>query len=423
MADRRAVLPSGVKITYVDPTPPLAPVNVAPTLVQVDQPPPGPPIQDPEDIAGPSGNDNRHEPLDLNLLDEVDEGVRRINVAPLTPKSRRLKELEEMVNRQSAKHRATCREAQEIINRANNETLAMQRERDGALARAAPQQSSLSALPVPFEFGGFHSTPPPRSVPAPVPPPRHPSPLVPPVGFGSVGGARGGGDGERRRDLLETPFLSAKGSLLSHVELSREARVSREEKEERKRGTGLTSAANKRVDAELIDLQTTFLQVQAQLDEYFGVGRVPDGIQGAIDLGEQQLTNNRRNLRIQESHGADLAAQFQGDPLLTSEEQVRLRSLVKDKKDRLSVTGKTSGGGGGKRGGGRGPGAGGVRGGKVAKPAKGRGNPTNKYVSGSSQLIASSVCPGLATSVGRWGTLSRPVPSPRGPMLVTPPPP
>ena len=113
MAERRGNFPSGVKITYVDPTPPLAPVNVAPTLVQVDQPPPGPPIQDPEDVAGPSGAGNRHEPLDLNLLDEVDEGVRRINVAPLTPKSRRLKELEEMVDRQSAKHRATCREAQD----------------------------------------------------------------------------------------------------------------------------------------------------------------------------------------------------------------------------------------------------------------------------------------------------------------------
>ena len=59
---------------------------------------------------------------------------------------------------------------------------------------------------------------------------------------------------------METPFLSAKGTLLSHVELSREVR-SREEKEEQKRGTGLTQAANKRVDAELIDLQTTFLQV------------------------------------------------------------------------------------------------------------------------------------------------------------------
>ena len=86
---------------------------------------------------------------------------------------------------------------------------------------------------------------------------------------------------------METPFLSAKGSLLSHVELSREVRMSREQKEESKRGTGLTQQANKRVDAELIDLQTTFLQVQAQLDEYFGAGRVPPGIQESVDLGER----------------------------------------------------------------------------------------------------------------------------------------
>ena len=269
MAENRGVLPSGVKITYVDPTPPMVPVNVAPPVVPAAQGAPGPPVQAAQDVAGPSG---RHEPLDYNLLDEVDEGVRRINVAPLSPKSRRLQELEEMVERQSAKHRATVREAQAIIDRANGETLAMQRERDGALAKAAPQQAPLSALPVPFEFGGFSSNPPPRSVPAPIPPPHHPSPSLPPAGFGSIVGGGGGGG---KRDLLETPFLSAKGSLLSHVELSREVRVSREQKEESKRGTALTQAANKRVDAELIDLQTTFLQVQAQLDEYFGVGRVP----------------------------------------------------------------------------------------------------------------------------------------------------
>ena len=300
MAGNREVLPSGVKITYVDPTPPLVPVNVAPA-VPVDQGAPG-----------PSGQ-GRHDPLDYNLLDEVDEGVQRLNVAPLSPKSKRLKELEVMVERQSAKHRQTVREAQAIIDRANGETRAMQRERDGALAKAAPLQAPLSALPVPFEFGGFSSNPPPRSVPAPVPPPHHPSPSFPPVGFGSVSG--GGGEGGSR-DLLETPFLSAKGSLLSHVELSREVRVSREQKEENKRGTALTQTANKRVDAELIDLQTTFLQVQAQLDEYFGVGRVPAGIQETVDIGEKQLTNNRQNLRIQESHGAVLAAQFRGDPLL-----------------------------------------------------------------------------------------------------------
>ena len=231
----------------------------------------------------------------------------------------------------------------------------------------------------------------------------------------------GGGDGQRR-DLLETPFLSAKGSLLSHVELSREVRMSREQKEEAKRGTGLQQQANKRVDAELIDLQTTFLQVQAQLDEYFGSGQVPQGIQASVDQGERQLTQSRQSLRIQESHGVALAAQFRGDPLLSSEEQVRLRSLVKDQKDR-QVVNKASGGGGGRRGG-NGGGAGGVRGGKVnpPKPAKGRGAGGSKFVSGSSQLIASSVSSGLALSVAPAGTLSRIARSPRGLGFTLPPP-
>ena len=125
--------------------------------------------------------------------------------------------------------------------------------------------------------------------------------------------------------------------LLSHVELSREVRRSREEQEERKRGTALNNAANKRVDAKLIDLQTTWLQVQARLDEYFGPGNVPASIQDSINYGESQLTASRQGLRISESHGASLAAQFRGDPLLTSEEQTRLRSLVKDQKDRQAL--------------------------------------------------------------------------------------
>ena len=124
--------------------------------------------------------------------------------------------------------------------------------------------------PCPLSSGGSVRTPPVQSVPSRSHPPHHPSPpFPPPAGFGTVaspGGEVSGG----RRDLLETPFLSAKGSLLSHIELSREVRMSRESKEEAKRGTALKEMANKRVDAELIDLQTTFLQVQAQLDEYFG---------------------------------------------------------------------------------------------------------------------------------------------------------
>ena len=176
-----------------------------------------------------------------------------------------------MVEEQSARHRATVREAQDIIDRANGETRALQREKDRAGWQTQPPASSasLSAMPVPFEFGGFRSVPATRPVPVSNHPPHHPSPVVHPIGFGSV-----------ERGLLKTPFLSAKGSLLSHVELSREVRMAKEEKEEAKRGTGLHQAANKRVDVELIDLQTTFLQVQAQLDEYFGAGNVPGGNTG-----------------------------------------------------------------------------------------------------------------------------------------------
>ena len=191
--------------------------------------------------------------------------------------------------------------------------------------------------------------------------------------------------------------------------------MAREEKEESKRGTGLNQQANKRVDAELIDLQTTFLQVQAQLDEYFGTGNVPVGIQGGVDLGERQLTQSRQCLRIQESHGVALAAQFRGDPLLSSEEQVRLRSLVKDQKDR-QVVNQASGGGGGRCGG---QCTGGVRGGKV-NPPKQKGGPRAKFVSGSSQLIASSVSSGLALNVAKVATYRRTARNPKN-LAITPP--
>ena len=82
---------------------------------------------------------------------------------------------------------------------------------------------------------------------------------------------------------------------------------------------------------------------------------------------------------------------------------------------------KASGGGGGRRGG-RGGGAGGVRGGKVAKGGKGRGNSNPKYVSGSSQLIASSVCPGLVSNVAKLDMSRLPVQSPSGNVQTTPPP-
>ena len=98
---------------------------------------------------------------------------------------------------------------------------------------------------------------------------------------------------------------------------------------------------------------------------FFGAGQVPQSIQEAIDNGEAQLTTSRQGLSIQESHGASLAAQFQCDPLLTSEEQTRLCSLVKDQ-DKQTLT---------KGGEGRGSGRNlGVRGGKVNPPG-GRGGP------------------------------------------------
>ena len=196
------------------------------------------------------------------------------------------------------------------------------------LSELHPAPWPLPAMPTPFEFGRFTSNPP-RASPVFIPPPHHPSPPFPspPMGFGSVGNTP-----------RETPFLSARGSLLSHVEISREVRKNREEQEERKRGTALANTTNKRVDSELVNLQTTWLQVQARLDKFFGTGQVPPSIQDTIDHGEVQLTASRQGLRIQESRGASLAAQFRGDPLLTSEEQTCLRSLVKDQKDKQTLT-------------------------------------------------------------------------------------
>ena len=79
---------------------------------------------------------------------------------------------------------------------------------------------------------------------------------------------------------------------------------------------------------------------------------------------------------------------FRGDPLLTSEEQTRFYSLVKDQKDRQGL---------GKAGGGRGavqwgPGRQvGARLGEASGGAKESLLCGKKFVSGSSQLIASSV--------------------------------
>ena len=77
------------------------------------------------------------------------------------------------------------------------------------------------------------------------------------------------------------------------------------------------------------------------------------------------------------------------------------------------------GGGGGTRGG-----CGlGVRGGKVNPPKGGSsGSGPKRYVSGSSQLIASSVSSGLVTSAEKRGTSRANVPkSPRAAVVVPPP--
>ena len=123
-----------------DPTPPLVPLDAGP----------GHQVQ------------AKHSPLDYALLDQVDEGVQRLAIAPLTPRSQRIKDLEAMVNDQSIKHRNTVREAQAIIDRANEETRALQREKDGAgwLTQPPGPPASLPAMPTPFEFGGSSRGPP-----------------------------------------------------------------------------------------------------------------------------------------------------------------------------------------------------------------------------------------------------------------------
>ena len=148
-------------------------------------------------------------------------------VAPLSPRSQRIKDLEAMVESQNQRFRETIGEAQSLIDKANMEAR--------GIVGHHPAPWPLSAMPTPFEFGGFRSNPP-RASPIVTPRPHHPPPPFPspPMGVGSVG-----------TNPRETPFLSARGSLLSHVEISREVRKNREEHEERKRGTALSNAANK----------------------------------------------------------------------------------------------------------------------------------------------------------------------------------
>ena len=69
-----------------DPTPALVPTDAGPGHV----------VQD------------RHGPLDLTLLDQVDEGVQRLAVAPLTPLSKRIKDLEAMVRGEKREASRNC---------------------------------------------------------------------------------------------------------------------------------------------------------------------------------------------------------------------------------------------------------------------------------------------------------------------------
>ena len=74
-------------------------------------------------------------------------------------------------------------------------------------------------------------------------------------------------------------------------------------------------------------------------------------------------------------------------------------------------------GGGGRRGG---QGTGGVKGGKV-NPPKSKSGPKARSVSGSSQLIASSVSSGLVLSVAKRATSRRTVKNPEPVVKITPP--
>ena len=104
----------------------------------------------------------QHSPLDYALLDQVDEGVQRLAVAPLTPRSQRMKDLEAMVNDQSVKHQNTVREAQAIIDRANEETRHCRERRTGLgglPSHPAPRPLSLKC-PLLLSLGGSSRGPP-----------------------------------------------------------------------------------------------------------------------------------------------------------------------------------------------------------------------------------------------------------------------
>ena len=124
---------------------------------------------------------------------------------------------------------------------------------------------------------------------------------------------------------------------MSQEELCQEMRRLWEQGEERRRGTQLMNPQHLHVNQELVGMQMSWVHVQSARDVWHGVGCVPQSIQDAVDKGERQLTVARQTLQIVKSHGPCLATQFQGDPLLMSEEQTRLCSLVKYDKDRQAL--------------------------------------------------------------------------------------
>ena len=316
----------------------------------------------------------RHLPLNYDLLNEV-EG----EVTSPSPRTKALKDFAAVVEQQKLEFKRMLADATKAMSASRAETTQAIRERDEARRGAARPPSR--AVPIPasqggFNFGSFVNSPP---GPSSHSLPHHPPPVAPPPGFGQ--------------------FLSTRGTVLSHEELSHKVKRYKEAEEEKKRETQLSNPGHLHINQELVDVQSSWVRVQSALDRFHGEGNVPVCIQSAMDQGENQLMLARQGLRIIESYGPKLAAQFHRDPLLTTEDTALLRSLVKDQKDKNAMRG--NGGGGCTPG---------VRGGRVGGAPKAtakKAGASGKSVSGSSQLIASSVSSGLVSNVAKVATLKR----------------
>ena len=102
--------------------------------------------------------------------------------------------------------------------------------------------------------------------------------------------------------------------------MDQEVRRIRDTKEERRRGLQLVQAGNLHMDQELIEVQTLWGKVQRELNLPLrgwggvvgGCGRVPPGIQAAVQEGERQATHSRQALRLLEQLGPQITAQFWG---------------------------------------------------------------------------------------------------------------